>query len=64
MIFYIEKLYIAGDTKKLENLLGVKVYKISALKQTGIDELVREIDKKDYAIGLIEDNLNNDYYNV
>lgn len=43
----LEKKGILIDTKKLENLLGVKVYKISALKQTGIDELVREIDKKD-----------------
>lgn len=43
----LEKKGIVIDTKKLENLLGVKVYKISALKQTGIDELVKEIDKKD-----------------
>lgn len=33
------------DTKKLEEQLGVKVLKISALKETGIDELIREIGK-------------------
>ena len=33
------------DTKKLEEKLGVKICKISALKETGIDELIKEIDK-------------------
>lgn len=33
------------DTKRLESQLGVKVLKISALKETGIDELIREIGK-------------------
>ncbi|MBQ7668075.1 MAG: ferrous iron transport protein B [Clostridia bacterium] len=32
------------DAKKLEQNLGVKVVKISALKGTGIDELIRAID--------------------
>ena len=36
---------IAIDVKKLEQKLGAKVVKISALKQTGIDELVAAIDK-------------------
>ncbi len=43
----LEKKGIVVDIKKLENLLGVKVYKISALKQTGINELIEEINKKD-----------------
>ena len=30
----------------LEKELGVKVFKISALKETGIDELIAEIDRK------------------
>ena len=33
------------DVKKLEKNLGVKVCKISALKETGLEELVKEIDK-------------------
>lgn len=33
------------DIKKLEEKLGVKVCQISALKETGIDELIKEIDK-------------------
>lgn len=43
----LEKRGIKIDIQKLEKKLGVKVYKISALKETGIDELVKEIDKKD-----------------
>lgn len=35
------------DEKKLEKELGVKVFKISALKETGIDELIKEIDNKE-----------------
>lgn len=33
------------DVKKLEKNLGVKVCKISALKEIGLEELVKEIDK-------------------
>ena len=33
---------------KLENILGAKVIKISALKETGIQELIEEIDKPAY----------------
>ncbi len=40
----LEKKGIEIDTKKLEKKLGTKVFKISALKETGIDELVKEID--------------------
>ena len=36
----LEKKGIQIDVKKLENELGCKVVKISALKETGIDELV------------------------
>lgn len=43
----LEKKGIQIDTKKLEEKLGTKVFKISALKETGIDELVKEIDKKE-----------------
>ena len=40
----LEKKKIEIDTKKLEANLGTKVFKISALKETGIDELVKELD--------------------
>ena len=43
----LEKRGIEIDSKKLEEKLGTKVYKISALKETGIDEILNEIDKKD-----------------
>lgn len=39
----LEKKGISIDVKKLEKLLGTRVYKISALKETGIDELIKEI---------------------
>ncbi len=39
----LEKKGISIDVKKLEKQLGTKVYKISALKETGIDELIKEI---------------------
>ncbi len=45
----LEKKGIYIDTKKLEQMLGVKIFKISALKEIGIDELVAEIDRiEDY----------------
>ena len=43
----LEKKGIFIDEKKLEKILGVKVFKISALKETGIDEIIKEINKKD-----------------
>ena len=43
----LEKKGIKIDTKKLEEQLGVKVFEISALKETGIDALIAEIDKKE-----------------
>ncbi len=43
----LEKKGIEIDVKKLEEKLGVKVFKISALKETGIDELVKELDSKE-----------------
>ena len=43
----LEKKGISIDAKKLEEMLGVKVYKISALKETGIEELIKEIDNKE-----------------
>ena len=33
------------DEKKLEKCLGTKVFKVSALKQTGIKEVIQELDK-------------------
>lgn len=39
----LEKKGIKIDTKKLEEELGAKVLKISALKETGIEELISEI---------------------
>lgn len=41
----MEKKGIFIDENKLEKLLGVKIVKISALKETGIDKLIHEIDK-------------------
>ena len=43
----LEKKGIKIDEKELSKKLGVKVFKISALKETGIDELIKEIDVKD-----------------
>ena len=43
----LEKKVIKIYTKKLEEQLGVKVFEISALKETGIDALIAEIDKKE-----------------
>ena len=42
----LEKKGIKIDIKKLEEKLGVKVLKISALKGIGINELIKEIDTK------------------
>ena len=43
----LEKKGITIDEKELEKRLGVKVFKISALKETGIDELIKEVEIKD-----------------
>ena len=43
----MEKKGIKIDEKELEKCLGAKVIKISALKETGIDELINEINKKE-----------------
>ena len=43
----LEKKGIEIDVKKLEKKLGTKVLKISALKETGIDEVVKEINSKE-----------------
>lgn len=40
----LEKKGLIINEQKLEQFLGVKVVKISALKETGIDELTREIE--------------------
>lgn len=41
----LEKKGIRIDCKKLEKELGTKVYQISALKETGIEALIAEIEK-------------------
>ena len=46
----LEEKGIVVDTKKLEDKLGAKVCKISALKETGIDELIKEINKSGKSI--------------
>ena len=43
----LEKKGIEIDERKLEQKLGTKVFKISALKETGIDEMIKEIDNKE-----------------
>ncbi len=43
----LEKKGIKINEKKLEKELGVKTFKISALKETGITRLIAEIDKKE-----------------
>ena len=62
----LEKKGIQIDVKKLENELGCKVVKISALKETGIDELVEEIKKSDNKkeIKIFDDVLENAITNV
>lgn len=41
----LEKKGLTIDIIKLEKLLGVKIIKISALKEIGIDELIKEINR-------------------
>ena len=43
----LEKKGIEIDIEKLEKELGTKIVKISALKETGIDELIEELKKLD-----------------
>ena len=43
----LEKKGIILEEKKLEKELATKVCKISALKETGIEELIKQIDKKE-----------------
>ena len=43
----LEKKGIKIDIKKLEELLGTQVLKISALKGTGIEELIKEIENNE-----------------
>ena len=43
----LEKKGIEIDVKSLEERLGTKVYKISALKETGIEDITKEIDNTD-----------------
>lgn len=46
----LEKKGLNVNEKKLEELLGVKVVKVSAYKNTGIDELIKLIESKDLTI--------------
>ena len=43
----LEKKGIEINIKKLEESLGTKVFKISALKKTGIDEIIKELNNKE-----------------
>lgn len=55
----LEKKGITIDVKKLEQELGTKVVKISALKETGIDELIKEINTKEnlQRVKVFDDNI-------
>ena len=57
----LEKKGIEIDIKKLENMLGTKVLKISALKATGIEELIKEIEniKTSEASKIYDSNIEN-----
>ncbi len=72
----LEEKGLSIDEKKMEEMLGTKVIKISALKETGIEELIKEIDKpikrkenkvipeylsKDYDIEKYEEIVNQKY---
>ena len=59
MVDLLEKKGIIIDVKKLENMLGVKVVKISALKGTGVQELIDELNKLDITkhIGIFDTNI-------
>ena len=46
MVDILEKKGLYIDENKLEQVLGVNVVKISALKGTGIEELIRKIENK------------------
>ena len=45
MVDYLEKTGFIINEKKLEQILGIKVLKISALKGTGVNELIQEVDR-------------------
>ena len=45
MVDILEKKGLIINANKLEQILGTKVIKISALKETGINELIQEIEK-------------------
>lgn len=72
----LEEKGLSINEKKMEEMLGTKVIKISALKETGIEELIKEIDKpikrnenkvipeylsKDYDIEKYEEIVNQKY---
>ena len=62
----LEKKGIQIDIKKLENMLGTKVLKISALKVIGIEELIKEIaNTKTVEAGKIYDsNIENSVHEI
>lgn len=59
----LEEKGLTIDEKKMEEMLGTKVLKISALKETGIDELIKEINKplKSKENKVIPEYLSKDY---
>lgn len=62
----LEKKGIFIDEKKLEKQLGVKVFKISALKETGMDNIIKEIDEKDdlFRTSIFDANIENSIKNI
>ena len=62
----LEKKGIFIDEKKLEKILGVKVFKISALKETGMDKIVQEIEKNDglTRTSIFDANIENSINNI
>lgn len=57
----LEKKGLIIDIKKLETILGVKVVKISALKETGINDLIRAIEciQKEMTAKIFDANIEN-----
>ena len=48
MVDMLEKKGLSIDVKKLEQLLGIKILRVSALKEKGIEELIKEIHLLDF----------------
>ena len=62
----LEKKGIYINEKKLEKILGVKVFKISALKEVGMENIVAEISKKEDLVrtNIFDANIENSIKNI